>query len=77
MNWYYDEPTDETADWNRRVVMSEEQILEQTADLWTILGEPRASKQRLLEWRIVNWASPTDMPPGVYVTSSRVDRCLS
>lgn len=73
MNWYYDEPTDETADWCRRVVMSEEQILEQTAHLWTILGEPLASKQRLDEWIVINWASPTDMPPGEYVTYARRD----
>jgi hypothetical protein len=69
-NWCYDEPTDETAEYNRRVVYTEAMIIRETKDYWTILGDKKA-QMCVEEWVIVHWAYPTDMPPGVYVSKNR------
>jgi hypothetical protein len=79
-NWYYDEPTDETAQWNRRVVYTEDMIVrEHTAQYEGDVGEyevqtqcPLWTREQIIaDWLICCWASPTDMPPGEYITQAR------
>jgi hypothetical protein len=61
-NWACDAPWDEEANFNLRLVCSEDQIYGYMAD------GVRDRETLIDDWIIVNWAFPTDMPPGEYVT---------
>lgn len=63
--WACDSPWDAEAKFNLRLVMSEEQIVAAYAD------GVHSDRDLLDNWVIVNWAFPTDMPPGEYVTRIR------
>jgi len=65
-NWYYDEPTDEHAAGNRRVVYTEDMIVTESAADCRHFNMTR--EQLIAEWVTCNWASPTDMPVGEYIT---------
>lgn len=83
MNWYYDEPFDESAKFARRVVYSREMILREYREEWlsqVYRGDPQyvellsadsIDEHVIEDWIIVNSAVPTDMPPGEYVTRTR------
>lgn len=79
-NWYYDEPADELAEYNRRVVYTEDMIvLSHRAEYEGDVGEfevqtqcPLWTREQIIaDWLICCWASPTDMPAGVYITVAR------
>ena len=81
-HWYYDEPTDETADWNRRVVMTEDMIMAEHRSFFVNQDEATqyeleqtdelfVREQVIEDWIICNWASRTDMAVGEYITYAR------
>lgn len=77
-NWYYDEPADELAEYNRRVVYTEDMIvLSHRAEFVADTDVPEdvdelfVREQVIADWLICCWASPTDMPAGVYITVAR------
>ena len=69
MNYYYDDPTDFTANWNSRKVYNEAMIIKEQQFHCVHLNMTR--EQILADWIICNWASPTDMPVGEYITAVR------
>lgn len=78
-NWYYDEPTDERAIACRRAVYTEDMILNEhfsefmhdTDGTFEAHDAEDLNNIVIEDWCICNWASPTDMPPGVYITTWR------
>ena len=61
-NWACDAPYDEEANYNYRLVVSEDIIYQHYAD------GVRDRDQVIDDWIIVMYAYPTDMPPGEYVS---------
>jgi len=80
-NWYYDEPGDALATFNRRVVCTEDMIVHEHRGFFikdTAMGHELEQADELFvyetvieDWVICNWASRTDMPAGEYLTSNR------
>lgn len=85
MNYYVDEPSDMEATFNVRTVYTAADIIESYGVWFLSRGLrnkhllPRLQQMSygqhleliVEEWCIVNWAQPTDMPPGVYMTMNR------
>lgn len=62
--WVYYEPTDETANYTRRVVYTEAQIVEEHADYYRERYPTATDKDVINEWIVIHWAAPTNLPPG-------------
>lgn len=78
MNYYHDEPYDwETCEFNARYVYTEDMIVAEHRSLYEeavcleTIDENIAREMIIEDWVICQWASPTDMPAGVYVSRSR------
>ena len=69
-NWYYNEPTGRLTTNNRRVVYTEHMAIAEHCNHMPISGE-FTEHEILDDWIITYWASPTDMPPGEYFSSTR------
>lgn len=65
VRWVYDEPTDESATTNRRVVMTEAMILKEYGDYYRERYPTAKDSDVINEWVVVHWASKTNLPVGV------------
>lgn len=82
--WYYDEPTDFTADYNRRIVYTERMIFEEHVaafmgkDMIELTKNEKITLHTAVvyDWLICNFATRTDMPVGEYITYTRYLRPL-
>ncbi len=79
MNYYFDAPTDETTNWNERLVYSEDMIIkehreyfinESDALVFETIDDDLIREQVIADWIVGCWAAPTDMPVGRYITAN-------